>query len=539
MKIRNLVIVCLVLAMLLGMVGCGKTSTESNTPVETTTPEETTTTPALTEKEEEPAEEPKDPVVLEYWYFGDGPQKDTELVNEKFNELLQTYPGMEHVTVHFNPYYGGYEDAVNLALSAGEQIDVMNTFNLSFNSKVADGTFMALDELIQNHEGIVNEVPEWLMNLGKVNGSTYIIPNEQRASNQLYMFVPKVYMDSYGDLAAFKEVFNDGQWTIEEAAEILEEFILACQAGEGATKYGYAMGFATYYPDALKGRGDSIGNLWLGEGSTEVEYALFRDSNKKAYEISADWYNRGLIHPDVLTTSMTDFSGANFLNEVSMVYYFQNGYGSEEFAAEQYSNQTGVDCYAIALYPEYYIGSTWAAGGHAIAAGCEHPEEAMRFIELMHTAEGKDLYNMFVYGLEDVHYTKISENRIETLEYSGSQGDSSVSYSAPKWANGNTLNAWLNQACPDNEIDMIREVNDNPNNVKSAIMGFTVDTSNVSNEIDQCNAIQKEYLMSVTMGAAGDNWENLYNEWVEKMYNAGLQTIIDDYQAQLDAFFAQ
>lgn len=529
MKIRKLVILCLVFTMLLGLVGCGpKDEAVATNPVDVEPAD--TNTPEATEA-------PKDPVVLEYWYFGDGPQKDTELVNEKFNELLQTYPGMEHVTVHFNPYYGGYREAVELALNAGEQIDILNTFSLGYNAQVENGTFLALDNLIT--ENIKAELPAWLMELGKVGDSTYIVPNQQRASNQLYLVVPKQYMDNYGDLAKFKEVFNDGKWTIEEAAAILEEFTIACQEGEGKTKYAYPIGYLSQYHDGFRGRGDTVGNLFLAEDSEELVYPLSTEKVKTASEISARWYQEGLIHPDILTVSGSDFYGANFLNEVSYVYFTQNGYGSEEFAGEQYSASCGVDCYAIALYPDYYIGNSWAAGGLGITVNCEHPEEAMRFIELMNTVEGKDLYNMFVYGLEDVHYTRVSDTRIETLEYSGTQGDPSVSYSAPKWAHGNTVNVWLNQACPDNEVEIIEEINNNPNNVTSKLMGFVPDTTSITTEIDQMKAVNGEYLDTLTKGALGANFEKTYAEYVAKIEAAGLQTVMDELQAQVDAFLGK
>ena len=51
-------------------------------------------------------EEPKEPVVLEWYYNGNGQQADTEEVEAAVNELLKEYPGLEHVSIKLNCFTG-------------------------------------------------------------------------------------------------------------------------------------------------------------------------------------------------------------------------------------------------------------------------------------------------------------------------------------------------------------------------------------------------------------------------------------------------
>ena len=172
--------------MVMGLAGCGeKAPTGGETVPQTGTQEKESSSSA--EGGESSQAAAKDPVTLEWWYRGNGVQKDTETVEAAFNELLKTYPGMEHVTVNLNCYTGAdYKNAVILAQSADQQIDILNTVSLDFAEEVGKGTFLPLDDYLASNETLKNELPDWLWELGGINGSTYIVPNYQRAANMMY-----------------------------------------------------------------------------------------------------------------------------------------------------------------------------------------------------------------------------------------------------------------------------------------------------------------------------------------------------------------
>ena len=128
-NVKKLLALGLTAAMVMGVTACGNEAEEQ--PSSQASASSSTSESSATASSSSEAEEVKEPVTLEWWYRGNGIQKDTELVETEFNKLLQTYPGMEHVTVNLNCYTGAdYGNAVALAQSASEQIDILNTVYL-------------------------------------------------------------------------------------------------------------------------------------------------------------------------------------------------------------------------------------------------------------------------------------------------------------------------------------------------------------------------------------------------------------------------
>lgn len=161
----------------------------------------------------------------------------------------------------------------------------------------------------------------------------------------------------------------------------------------------------------------------------------------------------------------------------------------------------------------------------------------MAFINAMTQEEGKELYNLVVYGIEGVHYNKIDDTHIETLEYSGTQGGVDTSYAGIKWILGNTFNAYLNQACTDDEIEESLKLNESTDNIRSDLIGCTFKTDAVQTEIEQTTAVATEYskpLMYGVMGSSG--WEATYNDFIDKLKNAGVDAVTAELQSQVDAF---
>ncbi|MBR4058406.1 MAG: ABC transporter substrate-binding protein [Lachnospiraceae bacterium] len=483
--------------------------------------------------------EVKKPVTLEWWYRGNGIQKDTELVENEFNKLLQTYPGMEHVTVKLNCYTGAdYANAVALAQSAGQQIDILNSVYLNFADQVTMGTYISLNDMLAENEALYNELPEWLWDLGSVDGEIYMVPHYQRGANQEYLVIPKDYWDKYANQDAITELCANTDRTMEEVASVLEEYVLAVQAGEGATKYGVPFGQMYSHEHGFLERFDDISNsILLFEDNEAVEYMYASERVKKAYEISAQWYDKGIIHPEVMTVN--NMGGKNMLNPVSYCFSLQNGAGSGEMVSKQLTSSFGFDVVAIPIWDDYFIKNTWGAGGDGITATCKNPEEALRLIELMTTEEGIELYNMVVYGLEGTHYEKLDDTHIKTFEYDGTQGGTDTSYSAMKWIMGNTFHAYLNQGCSDSENEIARQINESSDNKTSSIMGFIVDISSIETEIEQIKAVKGEFYGALSGGALGTaGWEEYYNKFVQKLESAGLQEVLDEIQNQVDEFKA-
>lgn len=534
--LKKLLGLVLAAVLVFSIVGCTQ---NQNNDVSTNPPAESTKTP---EQSTSKVEEPKDPITLEWYYRGNGVQKDTEAVEAYVNELLKEIDGLEHVTVNMNCFIGSdYANQVLLAQTSGAQIDILNSTGLNWVDEINNGTYIAIDDyLAGDYSALYEELPEWLWKTLQVEGETYIVPNLQQGASKMYAVIPKEYAQ-YVDLDKLRTLATENTDDIEAICDAWYEAFNAI-LDSGVVEKGYLMNLAGNYIDGkgIGGYKDYISaKFGVAAGSTEVVNFAVSDEFKALAAKSAEWFAEGLVPQDILLVNVNDYTKKNMMNGNAFIMGFDNSLGDEETASEQLSASYGFDVVAIPfLGSSYFIPNGWGAGGHGVTASCENPEEAMRFLEVLNTDEGKEVYNAIVYGLEDVHYEKISENRIKTLEYDGSQGGTDATYAGIKWIIGNTTKAYLNQACADNLNDLVNMVNNNPDNVTSPIMGFQFNDDAVESELAQCQSVYKEYYDTLRYGVTGEKFEETWNEYVAKMEAAGSQIVIDEMQKQFDAWRA-
>ena len=486
-----------------------------------------------------PATADEEPVLLTYYMVNSGGEEEyTAQVAEKFSEMLQA-KGI-NVKIELHPYAepnGGYQTGFTLAQTSGAQIDMFVTYALDFTTEVENGSVMPLDDLLAAHPDVVAEVPEWLVKMGRVNGTQYYIPSYQQATNGYYFIAPNEYLEVANlDIEDVRKVMNHG--TTAEKLDLLEKYCRDVRTATGKdTKWlsmppFYAMSWVEYIDN-------NYGDLILREGSDGPEYWPLTDDAKTMYEYAAKWYKEGLIHPDVMTYTGSDFRGKNFLNDEALVVDWPQNTCSEEMVLSTSAWTKDVPSSTCLMFDHWYIGSKWAAGGNAIFATCEHPDEAMEVIRMLMTKEGEEIYNTLVWGLEGIHYEWVDRSipRIKTLEFDSSQGGSGATYECRKWEVGNTFNCWLNQAMADGFNEwLLDNVHNAESTVTSKVMGYTWNLMDTENERAACKAVRDEYTASLSNGIYGDEWEAKYEEYIAKLNASGLQAIMDSVTEQYNSY---
>lgn len=500
----------------------------------------------------------EDVVTLHWWYRGNGEQADTELVNAKVNEMLQTYEGLENVKVVLHPFApSDYQTQVLLGLSAGEPMDILNTVSLNLYQLVEDGTLRPMDEYLPLAAELTAELPEQMINYGKVDGVQYIICHQQQIANGRSIAIPTEYIEKgWVDGDKLYDMFrsdNFGKYTVTEMMDELEKSLLAVREGTGLdniylcnnnvmlpTSSGNYNPFIGYY-DSVSGYSSSM--AFQIDNATHTVY--FNDMEPGATDAMArwaEWYDKGYVYADVMVEPQKVTTG-DYLTTVSpkVPFEFSNGTGTSEYLTEFNSAAYGYPITVYQLNDNYYAPMTYAAGGDGITASCEHPEEAMKFIQCMNTERGKEIYNTIVYGIEGTHWEFNEDGKtIRTFGYDGPQGGSDYLYSAHKWIMGNTRNAYLNQACTQQTLDIIDEINYGDHTIKSALTGIVLKSEDFSIELDQVNALYKEFHDSLFNGVKGsEGWKAYYDEYIEKMHLAGLDKVLEGYQAQVDAYLGK
>ena len=134
-----------------------------------------------------------------------------------------------------------------------------------------------------------------------------------------------------------------------------------------------------------------------------------------------------------------------------------------------------------------------------------------------------------------MHYKKVTDNSIIPFGYNYTGVPTKyTAYGQYKWVIGNTFNAYEiygDDISPVLKNDFIKKINDDA--VESKLMGFTLDTTPIKDELKQIDAVVEEYASILNSGTAEDS-ESLYNEFVDKLIKAGDDKVIEEIGRQIN-----
>lgn len=469
-------------------------------------------------------------VSLKWMMPGTGKQADSDEVWEEVNKKLKTYPGLENVSLEFQIVpFSDYKQKFLLQQTSGDTADIAGTYTLNYTDEVKNETFLPLYELIDEYApDIKKNVPDWALKLMEYNGELYGITNYQMMTEAIYGYgVVEDYFNKYADEDLWNKTFLSNDQFDTATLELFQDYFEKLKA------------------NGELGAGMQPGTTWAMKGFEMINgyaYVFRRDEDKikveefsqsEPYKLLCEWaekfYKKGYIRKDVLSADLSDQKDKK---DGYALFLTQCHKGAEE----AYENNNNFDIKLFQHTEKFHIPASSGSGGNAILASCENPEKAIKFLELMYSEKGKDLYRLITYGFEGRHYTIDSQNRMEPIGYTGTQGTANSPYGLPKWIVGNTANAFETIYDPVGWNDYV--FNDwNVNATKSKIIGFTFDNSGVEKEIMQTTTVREEYLDQLASGALGD-WKSTYEEYSQKLKVAGNDKVIAEYQRQIDEFLA-
>ena len=99
------------------------------------------------------------------------------------------------------------------------------------------------------------------------------------------------------------------------------------------------------------------------------------------------------------------------------------------------------------------------------------------------------------------------------------------------WAYGNLFNSYVIEGADENAYAETDEINRTAE--KSKLRGFSVNLTNVATEVAKVNSVKSEYAYT-SLGA--EDPEPLLKEFNEKLKTAGIDTVKEEIQKQLDEF---
>ncbi len=454
----------------------------------------------------------EEPVVLK-WVFPAGEQEDAASVLEKVNEIIEPKIGatLELEFVEF----GAYADKLNMYMSSGADFDLCYTSNWcnDYVQAVAKGGLYPLDELIENNTTLLKDaIPEYAWEGTKIGGEIYAVPNIQIMTTGNAYYILKDVAEKYG----FEGETAD--------PEMMEAFLEKVKAGE-ADLIPYlvdAGNFADTLSPWLTDYEvlDSTLGIGVKEGSSEDVTACVlyeTEEFKDAIATLRDWYQKGYIREDVASVGdqQADLNSGRIA-----VYISRNKPGGAASDSAMRGQEFIMVPFETPLVTTGGILSTMTG----INKNSEHPEKAIQFLELLFTDQ--ELYRLLAYGIEGTHYTTDENGQITYIENSGYKTDAD-------WAIGNTF---MGYSLAGQEVDVLEQTEAmNDSATKSPVLGFTFDASNIQSEYAQIASVVAEYNL---LWAGTLDPEESYDEFIEKLYSAGMQTVVDEYNRQIQEFMA-
>ena len=509
-------------------------------PAETT---DNTETPEAPEETAEPALEQK---TIQLMITGAGKQANSDKVWAAFNEQLQQY--VPNTTVEFiDVPFEEYSEKFSQVLASGEGVDLAWTgWLINKPQNIADGNLRPLDDLLAEYgQGIVDILGENVVEIHRnaADGKLYYLPSWQGLCGERrgWLVVTEIaelagdtwIEDTEAALNKWRNNYSgieDFQAVLDQATKYLAAAKEAGKLGAGINT-GRAFGWSMYNGMySFLGVGGAEIGITYCDGTFTVKDGVAGEHYKLYAKTMADWYKEGYIRSDIMSVDTSTLTTPKNGEITDTTYVFSCDPYLTEADQEAAIADAGMDMTYLPIEENAYL----ILGGdtsYAIPYCADEPERAMMVLNAIYSQP--DLYNTLIYGIEGEDYTKNADGTI-TTSYVGASPTADDSYGIQRWIIGSCKNALINNGTDPNyyadleALEATAQVN--------PFLNFTFDRTNVEGICASILNVYYEYGPQIDNGVAGDNWEELYNNYMAARKDAGIEELVTEFQNQLNAY---
>lgn len=544
--------ICLLLAMIMVLsivlAGCSKTAetpAADETPA-ATEPAETTDNTETPEAPEETAEPALEQKTIQLMITGAGKQANSDKVWAAFNEQLQQY--VPNTTVEFiDVPFEEYSEKFSQVLASGEGVDLAWTgWLINKPQNIADGNLRPLDDLLAEYgQGIVDILGENVVEIHRnaADGKLYYLPSWQGLCGERrgWLVVTEIaelagdtwIEDTEAALNKWRNNYSgieDFQAVLDQATKYLAAAKEAGKLGAGINT-GRAFGWSMYNGMySFLGVGGAEIGITYCDGTFTVKDGVAGEHYKLYAKTMADWYKEGYIRSDIMSVDTSTLTTPKNGEITDTTYVFSCDPYLTEADQEAAIADAGMDMTYLPIEENAYL----ILGGdtsYAIPYCADEPERAMMVLNAIYSQP--DLYNTLIYGIEGEDYTKNADGTI-TTSYVGASPTADDSYGIQRWIIGSCKNALINNGTDPNyyadleALEATAQVN--------PFLNFTFDRTNVEGICASILNVYYEYGPQIDNGVAGDNWEELYNNYMAARKDAGIEELVTEFQNQINAY---
>ncbi len=444
-----------------------------------------------------------------------------ELINE---EIAKDKGGVE-VSLQYIPW-DAWDQRLNLMLSTGEKFDMFTVMNdrVTISNYASRNALADLTDIVAEYgENILKYNPEIMMQSGMVDGRQYAIPAywfESALGPELTM--RKDIMEKYG-IEKEPETFEELTEQFEKVMAEWEGPVKPYFPLIGAGSYDFGLMNKTYdeYPFFVY---DGIFFVTQdGKVQNFFETDVFAQNSKNA----RIWYEKGLINPDVLV--YTNDQLTNQLN--SGDWFIHPGtIGNIEPLKANYPDITVDDFLWIDFAPDKPDVRPYGTRNmQAIPLSSEHPEAGVKFINWLYADQ--DNYDLFMYGREGIDYDKVEpKGRVSIID----PAYNTPLYYFSDWMIGNVQFERTDVNAPTVTNENLYVANENA--VDSIAAGMQFDASEVQTLLADVKTQMSAAIAPIATGVK--TYDDNIDEALDLLKKAGIDDLIAEFQAQLDAHLA-
>lgn len=462
-------------------------------------------------------------LVVEFLYFG-MEDPDLQEVVDAINEITVPKIGARISIITAN----WAEMATKPALwqASGEQVDIVISGGMCTPQQLAaQGLLMPLDDLLAENPTLT-EIAGDLTNALKYDGQIYSYPFDLYAGAGSGYFYDKAEAERIG--VEFPE-------SVESEADLEPYLAQVKESDTDEYPISFGDGVIVYHTygidqDNLGDNYTSYGVIMDPDNSSTVVDWFETEEYAEMIKLHHEWYEKGYALPDSLSNGYTIYDSLN----QGTIFGFISSDGCA-VGLPFYMQQAGKELGMVRINDNIIRASDMTVNCWGISATCEHPEKVMAFWELVYT--DSDFMNLINYGIEGKHYEVVEGTRL--IQYpegvtfmnagygnswaSGSMGDRSKMYAK--------ADSWTEERLEG--IDAYRA----PQAKVSRYIGFCYDNANVSTESAAVMAVIQQYAMSLNCGVVDP--DEVLPQFIDALKAAGMDIILADTQAQVDAYLAE
>lgn len=460
----------------------------------------------------------------------------TDHVEEALNEISLA---KINATVDYQWFDGGsYTTQVPMMLQAGEQLDL-----IMFTPIPAAGfqSFVNQNQLADISDSI-EEYGQGILKYMQGDGFNYLEATSRGDAvygvGVLQDMSGTCSFDLRGDVLEDLGLTEAAQnaTSFDEIKDISEQVVAANTGLNGFVNMD-AQGTVLTPQPYVQGNGSFSDAEWLDciGDSYQYVYADPADDKVKCYfenekwqdtiRMVREWYEDGLIYKDAQTAQ--DYGTTLIKNEVAYGMIHAVEMGNQALI----ESQTGFPDVQVDVAACKVNTASFTKFGMAVPVTTVDQDRAVALLNLIW--DDPDYRNTLVWGVEGVDWEDTGKG---TATYPDGMNEENA-YHTADFLYGNRLETipW-----DSDDADTLRDRQKaaNAELEVSKYFGFAVDEADLSDTVAAVKNVVDTYYSSLCAGTVSDVDAQL-DKFVDDLYGAGMQTLIDEYQAQLDAWLAE